>query len=158
MKLSQAQRAHIKALEDRYGRLSARRLLADARKAKSPLHSLSIWRGWDSKHATEKWWLHCAQVVIGAVTVQVTHNERTIKSCAYVVDASTKEGGYRNILALKDDPEAARESLVYTLEVAAGHLRRAYDLAPGLGLTQEIDALLAQIANVRRLATTKRAA
>lgn len=159
MKLTQAQLAHIKTLEDRSGRLTARRLLADARKPSSPLHGLKVWRGWDKAHATEKWWLHCAQLVIGAVTYQVTHNHRVLKSVAYVVDPSSPAGGgYRNIVALKTDANAARESLVYTLEVAAGHLRRAYDIAIPLGIEKNIDALLAQIAGVKRIIETKKAA
>ncbi len=158
MKLTQAQLAHIKTLEDRSGRLTARRLLTDARKSRSPLHSLSVWRGWNMDRLAEKQLLHCAQLVIGAVTVQVTHHDRTIKSVAYIVDTSVKGGGYRSVSALKDDPESARESLIYTLEVASGHLRRAYDLAPPLGLSRQIDALLAQIAGVKRLAEGKKAA
>lgn len=154
MKLTQTQLAHIKTLEDRHGRLSARRVLADARRAKSPLHSLSVWRGWNRDRLAETQLLHCAQLVIGAVIVQVTHHERTIKSVGYVVDPSQKGagGGYRSIQALKSDPGSARRSLIYTLEIAAGHLRRAYDLAGPLGLTREIDALLAQVAGVKRLA------
>jgi hypothetical protein len=158
VKFTQAQLAHIKTLEDQHGRLTAKRLLADARKPKSPLHSLSVWRGWDMENLAEKQLLHCAQLVIGAVTYQYTHHDRTIKAVAYVVDPSTKGGGYRAVQAMKADPESARESLVYTLEVAAGHLRRAYDLAPPLGLTRHIDALLAQIAGVKRLAEAKKAA
>jgi len=157
MKLTQAQQAHLRSLEDRHGRLTARRVLADARRPKSPLHDLKVWRGWDAEHATEKWWLHCAQIVIGAVTVQVIHNERVIKSVAYIVDPSNKTGGYRSAVALKADPDAARESLIYTLETAAGHLRRAYDLAPALGLTREIDALIKQITGLVRVAGKKAA-
>lgn len=162
MKLTQAQLAHIKSLEDSRGRLTARRVLEDARKPKSPLHTLTVFRGWNVEHATRKWWLHCAQLVIGAVTYQVTHNERVIKAVAYVVDPSMKGngggGGYRSVQAMQADPESARESLIYTLEIASGHLRRAYDLAPALGLTRQIDALLAQIAGVKRIAAAKKAA
>lgn len=158
MKLTQVQLAHIASLEDRNGRVSPRRLLADAQKPKSPLHSLSVWRNWDRNRLADIQLLHCAQLVLGAATVQVTHNHTVIKSPLYVVDRSVKGGSYRNIVKLKDDVAASRESMVYTLETAAGHLRRAYDLAPALGLTREIDALLAQIAGVKRLAESKKAA
>jgi hypothetical protein len=56
---------------------------------------------------------------------------------------------------MQRDPAQARESLVYTLETAAGHLRRAYDLAVPLGLSKEIDRLLAQIAGVARIVKVK---
>jgi hypothetical protein len=158
MKLTQAQLAHIQSLENTHGQLTARRLLADARQKRSPLHTLSVFKGWDVKHATEKWWLHCAQLVIGAVSVQVTHKDTVLKVPRYVVDTTMKGGGYRSTVALKPDTASARESLVYTLEVAAGHLRRAYDLAAPLGISKEIDALLAQIAGVARIAQAKKAA
>jgi hypothetical protein len=157
MKLTQAQRAHIKSLENRKGQITAHRVLADARRPTSPLHSLSVFRGWDVAHASEKWWLHCAQLVIGAVTMQVTHNHSVIKSAGYVVDTSVKGGGYRSVVAMKGDSDSARESLVFTLEVAAGHLRRAYDLSVPLGLSGEIDSLLKQITGLVRVASKKAA-
>jgi hypothetical protein len=153
MKLTQAQLAHIKSLEDHKGNLSARRVLEDARKPKSPLHNLSVFGGWDRNKASEKHWLHCCQLVIGAVTYQFTHNHKVVKAVAYVVDPAMKSagGGYRSVQALKHDPPSARESLVYTLETAAGHLRRGYELAVPLGLQREIDSLLVQIAGVQRI-------
>jgi hypothetical protein len=52
---------------------------------------------------------------------------------------------------LRSDPASARQSLIYTLEVAAGHLRRAQDIAQPLGLQGEVDQLLAQVMGVQRL-------
>ena len=80
MKLTQTQLAHIKGLESRDGRLSARRVLRDARQPKSPLHSLSVFKGWDVQDASERHWLHCAQLIIGAVSIQVTHHNTVVKS------------------------------------------------------------------------------
>ncbi len=148
MKLTQAQLARIKTLENSKGQLTARRVLDDARHVRSPLHALF---NWDVKHAAERWWLHQARLVIGAVSIQVTHHETVIKAPFYVVDTSVKGDGYRSVVALKTDTESARESLIYTLEMAAGQLRRAYDLAAPLGLAKDVDALLAQIAGVTRI-------
>lgn len=155
MKLTQAQLARIKHLENPKGQLTARRLLDDARSARSPLHTLF---NWDLKHAAEHWWLHRARLIIGAVTIQVTHQHAVIKSPCYVVDTFVKGDGYRSVAAIKNDTASARESLIYTLETAAGHLRRAYDLAAPLGLTRDIDALLAQIAGVKKIVENKKAA
>lgn len=155
MKLTQGQLSRIRGLENSKGQISARRVLDDARSAKSPLHSLF---NWNVKHAAEHWWLHRARMIIGAVTVQVTHQHAVIKAPCYIVDTSIKGDGYRSVSTMKADPASARESLIYTLEVAAGHLRRAYDLAAPLGLVKEIDSLLAQIAGVKRLADNKKAA
>ena len=157
MRLTQAQLTRIKSLEDAHGRLSAKRVLADARKPSSPLHSLSIFQKWNVKALSETQLLNCCQKIIGAVMIQHSVHETVIKSPAYVHDTTMPEGGYRHVVAMKADPASARESLRYTLEVASGHLRRAYDLAAPLGLSHEIDALLAQIAGVQRLVTTKAA-
>jgi len=154
MKLTQVQLARIKRLENRKGQITARRLLDDARQARSPLHALF---NWDLKHAAEHWWLHRARLIIGAVMIQVTHQHSVVKSPCYVVDTSIKGEGYRSVVSMKTDTASSRESLVYTLEIAAGHLRRAYDLAGPLGLAGEIDALLKQIAGVARIVQKKAA-
>ncbi len=154
MKLSAAQLARIKSLENRRGQITAAKVVADARKASSPLHALF---NWNIKQAAERWWLQRARVIIGAVTIQVTHQHTAIKAPCYVVDTTVKGDGYRSVAAVKTDTVAARESLVYTLEVASGHLRRALDLAGPLGLAHEIDHLLAQIAGVQRIAEKKAA-
>ena len=70
-----------------------------------------------------------------------------------VKDPDTKDG-YRAVTALRENPNSARESLIYALETAAGHLRRAYDLAEPLGLQGEIDRLVEQVAGVQRLLRT----
>lgn len=155
MKLTQAQIARIKKLENKAGQITARRVLDDAREPKSPLHKLF---NWNVQHAAEHWWLHQARLVIGAVSIQVTHQHTVIKSPCYIVDTAVKGDGYRSVVAMKTDTASARESLVYTLEMAAGQLRRAYDLAVPLDLATEIDGLLAQIAGVKRIAQSKKAA
>lgn len=145
MKLTQAQIAAVQALEDADGRVQPQTVL-DAAKAKShPLHPLF---DWDVKRAAQKFWLHQARLILGAVTVQVTTQEFTYKASAYV---STGQGeGYRSVIRLKQDPQAATESLIHCLETAAGHLRRALDLAGPLGLKAEIDVLIRQVMDVTR--------
>jgi hypothetical protein len=153
MRLTQAQIARVRDLEDSTGRISARRIVEDAKQASSPLHALF---DWDRKSAAYAYWLHQAREVIGAVTVQVTRKEMTVETPCYV-NLTGPARGYQRVDVLKADPAAARESLVYTLEVASGHLRRAYDLAGPLGLAREIDALLVQVAGVQRVAQSKAA-
>ena len=154
MRLTKAQVERLKALEDSNGRISPRRVVEDARKASSPLHGLF---NWSVKDAAFAHWLHRAREVIGAVTVQVTRREVAVDAPCYV-NLSTGDRGYQRIDALREDHDAARDSLVYTLEVASGHIRRAYDIAGPLGLAREIDALLAQIAGVQKVAQKKKAA
>jgi len=154
MKLTQAQIAAIKALESDAGEITAQQVVEAAKPKESPLHDLFEW---NKAKASEQWWLHQARLVIGAVRIQVTTQDFTYKAPAYVVDTTVKGSGYRSTMALKGDTESARESLIYTLEVAAGHLRRALDLAVPLGLSGEIDTLIEQVAGVQRVAGKKAA-
>lgn len=153
MKLTQTQIASVRALEDAEGTVKPQEVLQAAREKSHPLHSLF---DWNVKRAAEKFWLHQARLILGAVMLQVVTTEFTFKSPAYV---STGQGqGYRSIVMLKDDPLAAQESLIHCLETAAGHLRRALDLASPLGMSGEIDQLILQVMNVTRTMQRKEAA
>jgi hypothetical protein len=157
MKLTAKQEQHIRSLEDKHGRITPTRLVEDAKRKSSPLHRLFRW---DLRQAAEAHWIQRAREIIGCVVYKVTHDTQTLQAVCYVRDPSKagNEGGYRRVDAVSSDPEAARESLIYTLETAAGHVRRALDLAGPLGLAREIDALLAEIVGVQRLAKRKKAA
>lgn len=148
MKLTEKQIARLHSLESKRGELLPSQVVADAKLKSSPLHSLFIW---DTKAAAEKYWLATAREVIGSVKVIHQTIEHTVESVGYVRDPEAKGEGYRSVMALRDDPVNARESLIYTLEVASGHLRRALDLAAPLGLSTEIDQLLSQVVGVQRL-------
>jgi hypothetical protein len=119
-----------------------------ARDRRSPLHDLF---DWSVKEAAEKWWLHQARVIIGAVEIHVTTEQFSYKASAYMRDTTADGQGYRSTVSLKADTPNARESLIFTLETAAGHLRRALDLAVPLGLAGEVDELLARVAGVQRV-------
>lgn len=153
MRLTQAQIARIRSLEDKRGRISARRVVEEAQKPSSPLHKLFEW---DTAKAAMRHWLHQARQIIGTVTVQVTHQDRIVASPCYV--HLPGEAEYQRVDVVQQNPAQSQESLVYTLEVAAGHLRRAYDLAAPLGLSRQIDRLLEQVVGVQRLANRKKAA
>lgn len=154
MKLTQAQLAAIRALENEQGQIMPRQIVQAAKNKRHPLHDLF---DWNVGAAAEKWWLHQARLVLGAVTIQVTTEAFSYKAPAYMVDTTVEGQGYRSVVALKSDTESARESLIYTLEVASGHLRRALDLAAPLGLSNEIDELLGKIAGVTRIVTERAA-
>lgn len=154
MKLTRAQIAAIQALENDRGQLTPGQVVEAARDKRSPLHTLF---DWNVNTAAEQWWLHRARVILGAVKIQVVTQEFNYKAPAYVVDTEAEGQGYRSVVSLKSDTDSARESLIYTLEVAAGHLRRAQDLAQPLGLAAEIDHLLTEIAGVRRVIQKKAA-
>lgn len=146
MRLTKAQIARLRALESGDGRLTPARVVQDARTTRSPLHRLF---NWNTKQAAEKYWLHRAREIIGAVTVVITNETTTIRSPVYV--HLPEETGYQRVATLRSNPAQARESLIYTLEMASGHLRRALDLASPLGLQDQIDALIVEIVGVQRV-------
>lgn len=155
VRLSEAQIAAIQSLETETGRLTPRLVVEAARKKDSPLHALF---NWDTREAAAKWWEQRAREILASVHYQYQTTEFSVRVPAYVVDTTTKGQGYRSTVALRDDQEAARESLIYTLETAAGHLRRALDLAGPLGLSGEVDALLETVAGVQRIVRSSKAA
>lgn len=148
MTLTEQQVQHLNTIATERGELLPSRVVADAKQKDSPLHSMFVW---DKSKAAKAHWLDRAREIIGSVTILVQRNEYAIKTAAYVRDPEAKGEGYRSVTALRDDPVNARQSLLYTLEVASGHLRRACDLAEPLGLSGEIDQLLAQVVGVQRL-------
>lgn len=148
MKLTQEQQERVRSLEDATGRITASRVVADAKSRTSPLHGLFTW---DKSKAAEAHWLATAREIIGSVGYVHNTKHTNVEVSGYVRDTSSGgDQGMISIQALREDPEKARDSLVYTLEVAAGHMRRALNLAGPLGLSGEIDTLLDQIVGVQR--------
>lgn len=147
MKLTPEQVARLHALETSDGVLTPDAVVADARTKQSPLHALFEW---DVRKAAAAHWVETARDVIASVKYVYTSNESVIRAPHYVHDPTLSGQGYRSITALKASPEQARESLIYTLEIAAGHIRRACDLAAPLGLSADIDHLLDQVIGLQR--------
>jgi hypothetical protein len=148
MKLTAEQVERLNSLETAKGGLLPSVVIEDAKLKDSPLHGLFEW---NIKKAAAIQWIQRAREIIGAVQIVVTTNEATVRAPMYVRDPEAKGEGYRSVVSLRNDPVNARESLIYTLDVAAGHIRRAQDLAQSLDLAGEIDQLLAQIVGVQRL-------
>lgn len=154
MKLTKTQIAHIKTLEQER-KITPERVVTDAKRQNSPLHGLF---NWNVRDAARQHWLHTARQIIGAVQYEIVRGETVELRPQYVNVPGTEGRGYQRVEAVREDRDQARRSLVYTLEVAAGHLQRALDLAGPLGLTREIDHLLSEIAGVQRIALKKKAA
>lgn len=146
MKLTEAQIARIASLETDGRRLTPAAVVEDAKKKSSPLHPLFQWNQGRAAYAH---WIQTAREIIGSVTVVVETHERTFKAVGYTKDPDTKVG-YRATTAMRANPEVSRQSLINTLEVAAGHLRRAYDLSAALGLQDEVEGLVQQVLGLKR--------
>lgn len=148
MKLTEAQIARIRSLENEAGAITPNAVVDDAKRKNSPLHPLFEW---DVKKAAAQQWIETAREVIASVTLIVTTETHTIRAPNYVRDPSATGQGYRSVVSLKSEPERAREAVIAALDVAAGHIRRAYDLADSLGVEKQIDQLLEEIVGVRRM-------
>lgn len=148
MKLTEVQIERVRQLESARGEVTPRAVVEDAKDKSSPLHELFEW---NKVKAAEAHWLQTAREVIGSVTLIVTTTEHTIKTPHYVRDPDANGQGYRSVTALRTDPASAREALISTLQVAAGHLRRAQDLAQPLGMQADIDRLITEVLGVQRL-------
>lgn len=147
MKLTEEQTARLASLADRDGRLLPSAVLADARLESSPLHNLYTW---NRNRAAQFYYEVRTREIIASVRIAVTTTNSIIRAPMYLKDTSVEGEGYRSVIALRDDPVNARASLVYTLEIAAGHVRRAYDVAQPLGLAGEVDAILEQLTGLTR--------
>jgi hypothetical protein len=143
MKITDDVKAHLAALEVA-GRLTPEAVVEDAKREDSPLHGFFKW---DLQTAAEIYWLDRARQLIRAVKVVIVRNDYSFKAPFYVPDPARahKEQGYTSLVTLKQDPVAARESLLQECERAAASLKRAQKIAMALGLEAEIDDILARL-------------
>lgn len=148
MKLTQEQIDHLQSLETAEGELTPDTVVDDARLKSSPLHSLFEW---DKSKAARAWWIQQAREVIHSVRIQIVNETFTVQAPIYVRDPEATGQGYKRVSVLRNDPEQARAAVSYALETAAGHLRRAYEMAGPLGLEHEIEELVARVTGLRRV-------
>jgi len=97
MKLTDGAIAELKALEDRRGRLTAEQVVEAAEDESSALHACFEW---DDVKAGAAYRIEQARELIRRVKIEVTIEERTFKTVAYVRDPE-KEGnapGYQNLM------------------------------------------------------------
>jgi hypothetical protein len=150
MKLTQAQIAHVKFLENERGQITAALVLADARRDDSPLHGLF---DWEDPRAAEKFRLDQARLVIREVQIRITTTTTSVAAPFYVRDPEAPRAGYVSVFALQRNAAAARESLLQELTRVAGNLTRAKSLALVLGFGDEMDTLMAEVLGVQQRIT-----
>jgi len=143
--------ARLKELQDASGVITPDVVLADAEDETSPLHS---YFEWDDSIAGVKFRIEQARTLIRSVRLVLVEKKHQIKTVAYVrsPDAEHKEQGYVSAVVLRDDKARARIALIGELRRAESALQRAYDVAEAVGLSSEVDKLLAQIRNIRSAA------
>lgn len=147
MKITEQQITHVISLEWN-GAITPEIVLADARQATSPLHSLY---DWDVEKAAHQHWLDRSREIIRLVSVVETTTEAVIKLPRYWRDptAPAQEQGYTTIGTLRLDPTLARRALITEFERITSAFRRAQKLAIGLDCEDAISELLERVAGLR---------
>jgi hypothetical protein len=132
----------IKELEDRHGRVTAERLVQEARSKTHPLHKDFRW---DDKDAAYHDRLNTARQIISSVRVIITHSRKKISSVAYVRDPSLEpnEQGYVSVSKLRTERESALEAILSEVSRVQSILERAQELAFALDLQDEFAEALA---------------
>lgn len=137
----------LRKVEDKDGRVTPVAVVDHARPVDNPIHGQFEW---NDAVAGERYRIDQARSLIRSVKVTVEVEERKIRTVAYVRDpeAPTDQQGYRSIVKIATEEDNARAAIVSAFGRAATHLRKARELAEALGLAADIDALIAQVADV----------
>lgn len=123
-------------------------VVKDARSKSSPLHDEFEW---SDSAAAEKFRLSQARELIRSVTVEITTTTTRFAAPFYVKDPRLNPGeqGYGSVLEIRTDTAVAMEALTAEFDRAIALLERALTLADALGLTGQVQALLAQTKAIR---------
>lgn len=140
--------AAIKALEDQFGRVTAERLLEAASNGNHPLHEDFLW---DDAKAAHKHRLDQARVMISSVRIVITDTTRKIVTQGYVRDpnAPSHLQGYVAVTQLRTEREASHEALLAEATRLQAQLDRMRDIALGLDLGDELDAVVESVMILR---------
>lgn len=120
--------------------------------ARAPGHPLHRYFTWDDRVAAAAYRLDEARALLAWAKIPVRVERISLDVSAFVHDRTLPRGeqGYVSVLKLASNPDEARLAVVAEFKVAAGHLRRARDLAVALGCGHEIESLLRDVMAVSR--------
>lgn len=152
MKLSKEQQQRVKELSlSNGGLLTPDLIIEDAKSKTSPLHSLFEW---NLKKAALAQWQYTARVIVASVHVSVSEHKVILPAPAYVEDPDKPRNtqGYVSTVTLRSDKDKARRALIQELERAESYMQRAYKVAEAVGLSHEVEELLARIRHIARSA------
>lgn len=130
--------------------ITPRALWESARDKSHPLHHEFEW---DDSVAADAYRDEQARRLL-RLRVTITHNDRVIDApiCVRSPDAPPSEAGYVRITSVVDDREKARRALLDEIARAARAVERARVVAEALGLGDDCERLLSQLARLREAA------
>jgi len=125
---------------DTMGKLTARRVIQEARNPRSPLHHAAPWT-WDKAVAAQQWLEHQARVLIESYYVTVSVEAVPIEDCgqvvAFVRDPEAAPGQQLYTAASGLRGEAAQLVLEHEVVRIAGYIHRGWGIAQQLQLQEE---------------------
>lgn len=136
MTTSQAKIELLRTLESERGRLDPEDVVEAARDPESVLHNDFEW---DDTEAARQHRLNQARRVIRSVRLNVTVNRIPLSVPAYVRDLSGDVPGYRNILEVRNNEDAARATVIDAMQRVTNAVKRAKTLAAALGLAEDLN-------------------
>jgi hypothetical protein len=134
------------------GNLTARDVVAEAKKKGSPLHEYFTW---NVQQAAQAHWEDQARRLIRQYRFVVTTTSYVVEVPKYLRNpAAAPEQGYVSVTKLRKDSDIAREVLLTEVSRAVSAMRRAKEVARALGMDAEIGELLDATETLRgRIAT-----
>lgn len=140
--------AAIRELEDRHGRVTPENLVAAARNPRHPLHSDFEW---DDKKAAHQHRVSTARGIINSVRTVQTIDHKTVSAVGYIRDPRlpADKPGYVSTVSLRTERDAAMEAITRELSNVQSAIERAREVAAVLDLSEELDAMLVSVTELR---------
>lgn len=126
------------------GRLTPDDVVADAKKADSPLHPFFEWNKTKAAHA---YWLEQARTLITSVVVMQKTEKVAVSTVFYVRDPTVKhnEQGYVSIETIRSNADMARDFLADEFARAASALARAKTYAKVLKFDDDVEKVIGEV-------------
>jgi hypothetical protein len=143
----------IRALADENGYIEPQTVVDAARRPSHPLHKDF---DWNVQSAAQAHWLDTARKLIRYVRVEFVTRDLVINSVAYVSDPQRppKSKRYVDLTVAATQKGVAREILLDEMQRIVAQIRRARQICAVLGLTAQLDALLADVDSLMAAAET----
>lgn len=152
--ISKEKAEFVRSLADENGNIEPERVVESARDPGSPIHGDFTW---DNKEAGQAYRLDEAKRLIRFVKVEFLVEDRTISSVLYVPDPNRapKSRRYIDVTVAARRDDSAQKILMAELDRISAAIRRAYEIAEVLGLTDQLDHLLAETMKIRAFVEKK---
>lgn len=149
--------AAIKKLEDKFGRVTAEKLVQAASDRKHPMHGDFTW---DNDEAAHQYRLGQARIIIAHIKVVTSDVSKRVSTIGYVRDpnAAKHVQGYVAVSQLRTEREAAHEALLNEASRLQAQLERMQGIAAALDLVDELNAIVESVLALSSRLQSKEAA